>query len=144
MTDIVSAAIRSRIMAAVRQEGTGPEMAVRRYLHAAGLRYTLHDKRLPGRPDIVLPKYRTVVFVHGCFWHRHAGCRLATMPASNTESWTAKFEANVVRDQRQRETIERLGWRVETIWECETRDELMLDQLFWRIVSPAEYFTSLN
>ncbi len=135
MTDVVDQQTRSRMMAGIKGRDTKPEMAVRSYLHAAGLRFRLHDKRLPGRPDIVLPRYRTVVFVHGCFWHRHPGCRYATTPASRREFWSAKFLENVDRDRRDVGALSKLGWAVVTIWECQTRDVCELDQTFWRIVS---------
>lgn len=125
---------RSRMMAGIRGRDTKPEMVVRSYLHAAGLRFRLHDRRLPGRPDIVLSRYRTVVLVHGCFWHRHPGCRYATTPSSRSEFWTTKFAANVDRDRRDVGELLALGWNLITIWECETRDAERLDQLFWKIV----------
>lgn len=112
---------RSRNMSAIRSKDTKPEMLVRKFLHAQGFRYRLHWRDLPGTPDIVLPKYRTVVFVHGCFWHRHKGCPKASMPASNREYWQAKFAANVERDEKAREALEAAGWRVFVIWECELR-----------------------
>lgn len=96
-------------------------MALRRQLHALGLRYTLGNKRLPGKPDLVLPRHRAVVFVHGCFWHRHQGCNIATTPKSNTAFWTAKFDRNVERDARVKLELEALGWRVFTVWECEVQ-----------------------
>lgn len=123
------------MMAAIGGKGTAPEMAVRRYLHAAGLRFRLHDKRLPGRPDIVLPRFRTAIFVHGCFWHRHEGCRFATTPSTNKDFWNAKFSSNVARDARKERQIRALGWRVEIVWECEVGDEVFLDRLFWRVVA---------
>lgn len=135
MTDVVDASTRSRMMAGIRGRHTAPEIAVRRYLHGAGLRFRLHDRRLPGRPDLVLPAYRTAVLVHGCFWHRHPGCRYATTPATRPEFWAAKFAANVDRDRRNAATLEAMGWNVMVVWECETRNEIALDQLFWAIVA---------
>ena len=111
--------VRSRNMAAIRGKDTAPELAVRRILHAMALRFRLHRKDLPGRPDIVLPKHRTVVFVHGCFWHRHEGCRYATTPKTRQEFWQTKFAANVERDSRNRTDLQQLGWRVIVVWECE-------------------------
>ncbi|WP_119157874.1 very short patch repair endonuclease [Caldimonas tepidiphila] len=136
MADIVSAETRSRMMSGIRGTDTRPEMLVRRYLHAAGLRFRLHDRRLPGKPDLVFPGLRTVVFVHGCFWHRHPGCRFASVPASRKDFWTGKFEANVIRDAAKAAALQQQGWKVLTIWECETREPDKLDQLFWRIVAP--------
>ena len=113
--------VRSRNMAAIRGKDTAPELAVRRILHAMGLRFRLHRKDLPGRPDIVLPKHRTVVFVHGCFWHRHEGWRYATTPKTRQQFWQTKFAANVERDSRNRTDLQQLGWHVIVVWECELR-----------------------
>ncbi len=135
MADVVDSETRSRMMSGIKGQDTSPEIAVRRYLHAAGLRFLLHDKRLPGRPDIVLPKFRTVVFVHGCFWHRHEGCLNATFPASRPEFWRTKFAANVQRDAANVQALRTSGWSVLTIWECHVREPLELDKLFWRVVS---------
>jgi DNA mismatch endonuclease (patch repair protein) len=96
-----------------------PERLVRSALHRVGYRFRLHRKNLPGKPDIVLPKHRTVVFVHGCFWHRHKGCRCAYTPKSRVAFWSAKFESNVERDRRNAREHRRLGWKVVTVWECE-------------------------
>jgi len=120
---------RSRTMRAVRSRDTKPELTVRRFLHAAGLRYILHNRRLPGSPDLVFPKYRTVVFVHGCFWHQHANCPAASRPRSNTEYWSRKLTGNVERDARNRTSLEASGWRVLVIWECEIRERDALDRL---------------
>ena len=139
MTDVVDRETRSRMMSRIRGKDTLPELRVRRYLHAAGLRFRLHDRCLPGRPDLVLPAHRVAVFVHGCFWHRHPFCRYATSPAERREFWLDKFARNVVRDQRNLILLEQTGWTTFVIWECETRDELNLDALYWRIraASPA-------
>lgn len=123
MSDTVSAEVRSRMMKANRRRDTKPEIAVRRRLHGAGFRFRLDVAKLPGRPDIVLGRYRAAVFVHGCFWHRHPGCRHAAMPKSNIEFWEAKFRRNVERD---RENVAKLfgeEWRVAVIWECALRKE---------------------
>ena len=112
---------RSRNMAAIRGKDTAPELAIRRILHAMGMRFRLHRKDLPGSPDIVLPRHRTVVFVHGCFWHRHEGCRYTTTPKTRQEFWLAKFESNVFRDRRNQARLEQLGWNVLVVWECELR-----------------------
>lgn len=135
MSDVMSKAARSRLMASIRAKDTRPEMLVRRYLHAAGLRFRLHDRRLPGRPDIVLKRHRVAIFVNGCFWHRHVGCVLATEPSSNVAFWAAKFEANVSRDARSQSDLEKLGWMPLIIWECEIKNIENLDALFWRIIA---------
>jgi DNA mismatch endonuclease, patch repair protein len=133
MTDIVDRVTRSRMMSSIRGGDTVPELAVRRYLHAAGVRFRLHDRRLPGTPDIVIPMHKVAVFVHGCFWHRHPACRFATKPASNPEFWNAKFARNVARDAEKERSLLALGWCPVIIWECETRDAEALDRLFWQI-----------
>lgn len=119
MADRVTKERRSWNMSRIRGKDTAPEKLVRSALHKLGFRFRLHVRNLPGRPDIVLPKHRTVVFVNGCFWHRHPGCRYAYTPKSNVEFWREKFRANVQRDRRQRQRLEELGWRVIVIWECE-------------------------
>ena len=121
MTDTVDRATRSRMMSGIRSRDTKPEIIVRKYLHAAGMRFRLSPARLPGKPDIVLAKYRTVVFVHGCFWHRHAGCKFATRPANNRQFWADKFGANVLRDRRVQRQLRKAGWNVIVVWECQTR-----------------------
>ncbi len=120
--DRLSPDARSRLMSRVRGKDTKPEMVVRRLAHSLGYRFRLHRKELPGRPDLVFPGRRAVVFVHGCFWHRHEGCRLASTPKSNEAFWEAKFGRNVERDRAAVEKLEADGWRVLTVWECETRD----------------------
>lgn len=123
------------MMSAIKGRDTAPEMRVRTYLHAAGLRYRLHDRSLPGRPDLVFQHQRIALFVHGCFWHRHPACRFATSPASNLAFWQQKFTANVERDRIKEEQLTGLGWTVLRIWECETWNEENIDELFWRIKS---------
>ena len=122
MVDIVDQATRSRMMAGIHGKNTKPELLVRKYLHSKGLRFRLHVKNLPGKPDLVFPKYRAVVFVHGCFWHQHANCKYATMPSSRTDFWSTKLSDNVMRDQRQFAALDVLGWRVYVVWECELRE----------------------
>lgn len=133
MADTVDAATRSRMMSAIRGRDTAPERAVRRYLHAAGLRFRLGGAGLPGRPDIVLPRHRVAVFVHGCFWHRHRGCRFTTTPSTNADFWRAKFARNVARDSANEVKLRALGWMPLVIWGCETSDADSLDELVWRI-----------
>ena len=127
--DIMNAHARSRTMAAIRGKNTTPELIVRKALHAMGLRFRLHAQKLPGKPDIVLPKYRAAVLVHGCFWHRHGGCRFATTPATRADFWQSKFRATVERDLRQVRNLTAMGWTPHIIWECETADEACLARL---------------
>lgn len=126
MADVVDRATRSRMMSGIRGTNTKPELIVRSFLHRHGLRFRLHIRELPGRPDVVLPKYRVAVFVHGCFWHRHEGCRYATTPRNNAAFWRDKLNGNVLRDARRRRELTRLGWRVFTVWECELDDRRLL------------------
>jgi len=132
MTDVVDRATRSRMMSGIKGKNTRPELLVRQFLHSQGLRFRLHAKNLPGCPDIVLPKWRVAIFVHGCFWHRHKGCRFSTMPASNTERWMSKFEKNIARDQRSKDEILAAGWKVVVLWECGLKDvEAGKKNLLW-------------
>ncbi len=119
MTDSISAEHRSWNMSRIKSRDTKPEMTLRSLLHRAGFRFRLHVKELPGRPDIVLPRYRTAIFVHGCFWHRHEGCRNTTTPSTRAQFWQDKFDSNIDRDKRNVLYLEQLGWRVETVWECD-------------------------
>ena len=105
-------------MSRIRNKNTRPELAVRKFLHAAGFRYRLHDKNLPGKPDIVLPKYRTVIFVHGCFWHGHRDCRYFVVPKTRTDWWLNKINSNIEKDADAAATLRDMGWRVLEIWEC--------------------------
>lgn len=123
------------MMAAIRGKNTKPEMVVRRYLHRRGLRFRLHGRNLPGRPDIVLARHRAVVQVHGCFWHQHPGCRYAYMPQQNRDRWASKFETNKARDARHEDQLRKLGWRVLTVWECEVSKENLLADLFVSITA---------
>lgn len=122
MADTVSKKVRSKIMASVRQKGTGPELIVRSLLHRMGFRFRLHRKDLPGTPDIVLPKYRAALFVHGCFWHQHMGCPKSRRPASNTEYWNRKLDENIERDRLKSDELKHSGWRVLVVWQCETKN----------------------
>lgn len=121
MTDMVSAAVRSRMMGGIKATNTKPELKVRRFLHGQGFRYRLHDRGLCGKPDLVLKKHHCVIFVHGCFWHRHPGCRFATTPATRPEFWLAKLNANRTRDVTTQEKLMSTGWRVAVVWECALR-----------------------
>lgn len=109
-------------MAGIRGKDTKPEIRLRKALHAMGFRFRLHDKRLPGRPDIVLPRWKVAIEVHGCFWHRHEGCRYATTPTTRSDFWEEKFAANVERDRRNVALLQDMGWRYATVWECALRD----------------------
>jgi len=115
---------KSRMMSQVRTKGTSPELALRSALHSAGLRFRLHRKDLPGKPDIVLPKYKFVVSVHGCFWHHHEGCIKSKMPKTNIEFWQNKIAANVTRDKSNQDVLAKLGWQVLVEWECEIKNDV--------------------
>lgn len=119
--DIVSKEVRSRMMSGIRSSNTAPEMRVRKLLHKHGFRYRLHSPKLPGRPDIVLSRYKLCLFIHGCFWHRHPGCKYATTPRTREEFWRSKFAQNVERDAKNRNELLQNGWRVFEIWECGVR-----------------------
>lgn len=110
---------RHKNMQHIRSKDTKPEIVIRKFLFSKGFRYRKNDRRLPGHPDIVLPKYHTVVFVHGCFWHRHPGCLKASTPTNNHEFWQRKFDANVERDCKQQNQLKEMGWHVIVVWECE-------------------------
>ncbi len=126
MADRISKEKRSWNMRQIKGRNTKPEILVRSVLHRAGYRFTVNgpkNKALPGRPDIVLPKYKTVIFVHGCFWHRHENCKRAATPKSNKKFWLEKFERNVKRDEKNLKDLKNLGWNVITIWECELKEQ---------------------
>ncbi|MBT3429989.1 MAG: DNA mismatch endonuclease Vsr [Proteobacteria bacterium] len=133
LADRISPEKRSWNMSRIRGKDTKPELRVRSQLHRMGYRFRLHRKDLPGRPDIVLPKYATVIFVHGCFWHRHKGCRFAYTPKTRVEFWETKFEQNVRRDRRNEAALRKRGWRIIRIWECRTGDPQKLQQQLVRI-----------
>lgn len=122
MVDRLTPERRSWLMSRVGGKNTTPEVVVRRVAHSLGLRFRLHRKDLPGTPDIVFPKWKIAIFVHGCFWHRHPGCTKASIPKSRTEFWQAKFDSNVQRDKKNVEILVSQGWSVITIWECETKN----------------------
>lgn len=121
MVDVVSPADRSRMMAGIKGKNSQPELLVRRLLFASGYRFRLHRRNLPGTPDIVMPRRKVAIFVHGCFWHLHRDCRYAKMPATRADFWKAKLEANAERDRCAVEQLQALGWRVLCVWECSTR-----------------------
>lgn len=129
MTDIVSPEKRSKMMSGIRGKNTRPELLVRKSIFAEGLRFRLHRKDLPGNPDIVLPRKQVIIFVHGCFWHQHQGCRLAKLPTTNSNFWLKKLKGNSARDKKVAEELNSLGWRVLTIWECVTKDQAALQVL---------------
>ena len=129
---------RSWNMSRVRGKDTTPEKMVRSFLHRRGFRFRLHVKNLPGHPDIVLPKYRTVIEVRGCFWHRHQGCKRATTPSSNTAFWDAKFIRNIERDKKNEILLNELGWRVIVVWECEIKQKDFLRDLANRIAEASQ------
>ncbi len=127
MVDSLTPKERSEIMARVRAKDTRPEMAVRRLIFALGFRYRLHERKLPGCPDLVFRSRRKVIFVHGCFWHRHTNCALARIPKSRVDFWTAKLEGNRQRDERNKRALTREGWKVLIIWECQIADAARLE-----------------
>lgn len=129
MVDSVSEAKRSEVMSRVRHKDTGPEIAVRRLVHQAGFRYRLHVAHLPGRPDLVFKGRKKVIFVHGCFWHAHHGCRYARVPKSRTDFWLTKLASNRVRDERNLRDLSAAGWEVLVIWECELRKPDLIDKI---------------
>jgi DNA mismatch endonuclease (patch repair protein) len=118
MADVHTTAQRSFNMSRIKGKNTRPEMLVRKFLHANGFRYRLHDKKLPGKPDIVLPKYKTVIFVHGCFWHGHEGCRYYVVPKTRTEWWLEKINKNKANDVKAMKVLKKEGWKIIEIWEC--------------------------
>src|SRR5438445_5840350 len=126
---------RSWNMSRIRGKDTAPEKVVRSVLHRMGFRFRLHSRRLPGRPDIVLPKHGTVVFVHGCFWHRHKGCKNCTTPTNRREFWVEKLEGNAARDKRNRLALRKLGWKTFVIWECEIEDRKRLENTLTQFVA---------
>lgn len=121
MADVHDKKTRSYNMSRIRAKDTKPEMLVRRFLHAQGFRYKLHDKSLPGKPDLVLPKYKTVIFIHGCFWHGHEGCRYYVVPKTRTEWWLNKINGNRANDEKAIKALKREGWQVIILWECDLK-----------------------
>lgn len=131
MVDVVEKSVRASMMAGIRGKDTQPEMIVRRYLHAKGFRFRIHVRSLPGTPDIVLPKYRLIILVHGCFWHRHLGCQLTSVPDDSTGKWTRKFNGTMVRDGENMVKLVAAGWRVFVLWECGLRKRRTTNSLDW-------------
>lgn len=129
MVDIVDTATRSRMMSGIKGKDTKPEMVIRKMLHSAGFRYRLHDKRLPGKPDLVLPRYRTVLFVHGCFWHGHSNCALFRLPGTRREFWSDKIGGNIDRDAKHILALQESGWNVAVVWECSLKGASKLDPI---------------
>lgn len=138
MTDVFTPEKRSEVMSHIRSRDTSPERIVRSMLHRMGYRFRICVKSLPGHPDIVLPKYGTVIFVHGCFWHQHPGCRYATMPATRRRFWKQKFKANRERDERVTRSLEVYGWRVLVVWECELRAPASLSDRLHKELQPQD------
>lgn len=129
MTDRITPEHRSWNMSRIKGKDTKIEVKVRSWLFSKGFRFRKNDRRYPGTPDIVLPKYKTVIFINGCFWHRHEGCRYATTPKTRTEFWINKFEKNVENDRKHKEELETMGWRVITLWECELKKNSFEDTM---------------
>jgi DNA mismatch endonuclease (patch repair protein) len=134
MTDHLEPGMRSALMARIRGRHTQPELTVRRIAHRMGLRFRLHRRDLPGTPDLVFPARKSVVFVHGCWWHRHPNCAKASGAKTRPEYWRAKFDRNVERDRGVKQQLEESGWRVITIWECETKSEAVIESLLREII----------
>ena len=122
MADKHSKEVRSYNMSMIKGKNTNPEMLVRKYLHANGFRYRLHSKNLPGKPDIVLPKYKTVIFVNGCFWHGHKSCKYFTVPKTNTDFWLTKINRNIINDKKVISALKKEGWKVFVVWGCELKN----------------------
>jgi DNA mismatch endonuclease, patch repair protein len=136
MADVHTKAQRSYNMSQIRSVHTKPELLVRKFLHAQGFRYKLHDKTLPGKPDIVLPKYKTVIFIHGCFWHGHSNCKYFTIPKTRTVWWRNKIETNKANDAKAMKSLRKDGWKVITVWECKLKKgkvENTLEKLFFNV-----------
>lgn len=121
MADVHNKDTRSYNMSRIRSTNTKPEMLVRKFLHAQGFRYKLHDKTLPGKPDLVLPKYKTVIFIHGCFWHGHKGCKYYVVPKTRTDWWLQKINGNIINDIKSVKVLKKDGWKIITVWECDLK-----------------------
>ena len=125
MKDVHSKEVRSYNMSRIRSKNTQPELIVRKFLHAKGFRYRIHDKKLPGKPDIVLPKYNTVIFIHGCFWHNHKNCKYAQFPKTNAGYWTHKILNNINKDEQYVKTLRKDGWKIITLWTCKLKPKIL-------------------
>ncbi len=136
MVDVVDRATRSRMMSGIRAKNTHPELFIRQGLHVRGFRYRLHVKNIPGKPDMVFPKYNAIIEVHGCFWHGHEGCPKAKLPASNRAFWADKLARNRDRDRQACEALEAGGWHVETIWDCELAADGAINARLGKIPRP--------
>jgi DNA mismatch endonuclease, patch repair protein len=141
LADTLTPAQRSRNMASIRGKNTTPELVVRRLLHELGYRYRIHYSRLSGSPDVAFPGQKKAIFVHGCYWHRHPGCKYATTPKSRPEFWQRKFDGNILRDQKSLQRLAELGWTSLVIWECETRDMGELEKKLLMFVGPVRRST---
>lgn len=133
MADIFSKAKRSEVMSKVTAKDTRPEVKIRKHLFSKGFRYRKNDKRFPGKPDIVLPKYKTVIFVHGCFWHHHT-CRAARLPKTNNEFWKDKMQTNVKRDKENQSDLKKLGWKVIVVWQCQIKNRELFEKTMKRVI----------
>jgi DNA mismatch endonuclease (patch repair protein) len=136
MADVHDKKTRSFNMSQIKAKHTRPELLVRKFLHAHGFRYTLHDKKLAGKPDLVLPKYKTVIFIHGCFWHGHAGCKYYVVPKTRTDWWLNKINGNKLHDSYAIMTLKKEGWKIITVWECDLKSakaEKTLDRLLKKL-----------
>ena len=137
MADKHSKEVRSYNMSQIKGKNTKPEMLVRKYLHAHGFRYRLHSKNLPGKPDIVLPKYKTIIFVHGCFWHGHKDCKYFVVPKTNTDFWLKKINGNISNDEKTIKALTENGWKIIVVWECELKKDNMdikLDKIIKKLL----------
>jgi len=133
MADVHNEKTRSYNMSQIKGQNTKPEIKVRKFLFSKGLRFRLHDKKLSGKPDIVLPKYKSIIFVHGCFWHGHEGCKYFVVPQTRTDFWINKINTNIINDKKNSEILKQERWKVFTIWECELKKDEILDELLKRI-----------
>lgn len=126
MADVFTKKKRSDIMSKIRAKNTKPELLVRQFLFSKGFRYRLHQNALPGKPDIILKKYKTIIFVNGCFWHGHKNCKKSILPTSNITFWKEKIQANIDRDKKSKRSLKKLGWSIFTIWECDIENKMAL------------------
>jgi DNA mismatch endonuclease (patch repair protein) len=135
MADIFSKAKRSEIMSKISGKETKPEIIVRKHLFSHGFRYRKNEKKLPGKPDIVLPKYKTVIFVHGCFWHGHQNCKKSALPQTNHEFWENKIQKNIERDKSKQKELKKLGWKIITVWQCQIKSRELFEKTMKRTVA---------